>query len=437
MVSNKWPYSLLMVLLTLFWRCSKDENEFVLGIDFIESQTGIVEIDTFQMQMSTVKLDSMPTNETGLAICGIIDDDYFGKVTCQPYFQFGIPYDEPSLDAEDVFDSIVLVMPYTGSSYGDTNLVLSYSVHLLEDDMEPVNSSYFFNTSSIPYNEEPLAEVTFTPYPNYMDSLTITLDTVFGRELFDLIMEGSEILESDEDFIEYLKGMTVIPNSNTPGVVIAHNSYSEYFMLRLFYHTPSDDEEIISEYIDFPVLYDLQFNSIKGERSNTLLKNLISQRNAIPSSQTDDLTFIQGGTGIMTCVRFPSLNNFQLMERQTIVKAQIILMPLESSYFTVDLPDAVNIVSTNKYNHYLDVYTDYYGEEVTAALNLDDAYHENTNYTFDITSYVLNEFSDGYFDANNGLLISFPGDGILSRIERIIFNAKPGKSRLIIYSLYY
>ena len=436
---KNWMLVFCFLLFVVFNNCSKNENEFTLGENFIESETGIIMIDTFQMQMSTIIMDSMPTNGTGVAVCGVLDDDYLGRVICQTYFQFGIPLVDPDLSTEDVFDSIVLILPYTGAYYGDTNLTQTYSVHILEEDMVPVNSSYFFNTSSLSYNSALIANKSFIPYPNYYDSLVITLDAAFGRDLFELIQEGSEVVDDDETFLDYLKGLVLIPDTNTSAAVLSFDAYSETFCMRVFYHkdVDVDEDEIEVEYFDFQVLYDMQFNSIKGNRANTVLNDLYDQRYAVPSSQADDLTFIQGGTGIMTCLRFPSLNSFQLMENRQIFKAMIVLIPQESSYYSVTLPSEIVLVSTNKYNHYIDVYTDYYGNEITANFSLDNQYNENTYFTFDITGYVQAEFEDNYFDINNGLLVSLPSNDILSKIERIVFTADPHKSKLMIYSIYY
>ena len=94
-----------------FSACNADNEKFTLGTEFIESQTELNLIDTFSVSFSTVIFDSILTNGTGNILIGNYENNVFGKITCNSYFQIGVPYTIDGLD-NDTYDSLKLFIIY-------------------------------------------------------------------------------------------------------------------------------------------------------------------------------------------------------------------------------------------------------------------------------------------------------------------------------------
>jgi len=182
---------------------------------------------------------------------------------------------------------------------------------------------------------------------------------------------------------------------------------------------------------------DRQFNSIQHDFSNSELNIVKSQKEAIPSLKTSDKAFVQGGTALMTKIKFPYLQDILLFEQGLVIKAELIITPVKSSYNDFSLPEDLILYETDKINRLGDVIYNSDGTVHTASFVLDELYNEETSYTFNITNFINNELSDHYFDTEHGLLISLPSSKMLASFERLILEARNPKPKLKLYYLSY
>ena len=114
----------------LFSSCD-NENSFIIGEGFIKSPARMAIVDTCTVEMSTVVQDSVPTSGTGAMLIGNYEDTLYGDAGCSSLFQLGLPY-YVNLYDDDYYDSISLIIHYSGYSYGDTN-------NLIADKCTPVD----------------------------------------------------------------------------------------------------------------------------------------------------------------------------------------------------------------------------------------------------------------------------------------------------------
>ncbi len=112
------------------------------------------------------------------------------------------------------------------------------------------------------------------------------------------------------------------------------------------------------------------------------------------------------------------------------MEAHLSLAPLENSYNVFDLPSELVSYQTDKLNRIR-------SEVASSTLTLDDLYHEDTAYFFDITSYLKYELADSYIDPDTGFLITLPSDELPAKLHRLIIDAQNPNTKLKIYYLSY
>jgi hypothetical protein len=413
--------------------CSDEQNEFTLGQEFIESGTSIRLIDTFSVKMSTVLLDSLISSTIDTLLVGNYSDNIFGRVTCNAFFEVGLP-NSTNVLKEDIYDSITIILWYTGYSYGDTLSPLSISFHQLSEELSLRDAGYLYNTSSFNFDEQALATYTFLPKPNTVDSIEVRLTDDLGLKLFELMKSNDESISTQDQFIHFFKGLVIVPDTSLNACVIGFDALENHLKMKVYSHRV--EETTVEEQYEFPVVNtDLQFNQIVHNFHSTPLNILNTQNGAIAASKMDGLSFTQGGTGIVTKIEFPTLNEFLLYERSFILKVEMIIYPARTSYNTFELPQTIYLYNTDLHNKIGELLYDSNGDPLNPVFTYDEVYFEETSYAFDITNFIRSEMSDSYFNSEHGLLMTFSYEEYLCSLKRVVFDA--GKARLKIYYVNY
>src|ERR1035437_1460441 len=78
----------LLLMVALFSCNLSNIEQFQLGENFVDSNSGVVLIDTMTVYTSTVRFDSIVTNSLSSLLVGGYSNNYTGTVTCKPHFQF-------------------------------------------------------------------------------------------------------------------------------------------------------------------------------------------------------------------------------------------------------------------------------------------------------------------------------------------------------------
>ena len=82
---------IVIVSLVLLFSCQDEEILMNLGDNYLNSQTTIALVDSISVNLSTFKIDSIPTSGTDYVLAGSYTDDYFGTMSSSGYFQVEMP----------------------------------------------------------------------------------------------------------------------------------------------------------------------------------------------------------------------------------------------------------------------------------------------------------------------------------------------------------
>ncbi|WP_276481207.1 DUF4270 family protein [Paraflavitalea pollutisoli] len=382
----------VVIFLALFFTsCYKDEISFG-DITDGDSNTRIITIDTITPVMSTVVLDSFPTNGNKIILIGRWSDAQLGTTDASTYLQFGLPADLVSFTFPNdaVYDSIALGFNPIQQYYGDTLGAQTYSVYEMAYQPDYTYASQIYNTSTTGLLPAPLASVTRQLRPGYGDSLQIRLPQDKGLDLYNKIRTNATEVSTADNFLNYLRGFCIRVGATDKGAIYSFNADSSVVM-KLHYHTtiPTYQEHIIQFYI---TRTDYQYNRVVSDRSNTPLapKNNL-QTEFFPDAQTS-YAFSQAGTGVMMKVKFPSLRNILgYTPVVRLISAKLVLKPVEQTFddYGYRLPDSLYLAQTDASNLIGSALTSSDGASMMyASPFVDYISRSNTNYTFDVSSYI-------------------------------------------------
>ncbi|NLP58538.1 DUF4270 family protein [Lutibacter sp. B1] len=398
--------TILILIFTFLISCDDDSKIYSVGEDFVDLNTRIVQIDTLSLKPSTIILDSLITSNTGRLLIGASQDNVFGKVTSQSYFETSISNFEINDDA--VYDSIALILHYDHYYYGDTTQVQTYKVHEITETFEPNNNDddNFYNTSKLKFSDEILGELSFTPHPIKKDSIYILLNNSLGEKLFNGILNND--INNFDDLTQIFKGVTIIPDKNSNTMLGFNYSSSSTpqsnSVIRMYYTVEDEDDEDNDYYKDlFISSSSQQFNQITSDKTNTLLSAITDDEYILPSSKTNNVSYIQSGTGIGMRINIPSIKNVSALEGNgTSLYASLKMYPLKESYNDrISLVDSLVVYVVDHKNRIIEQLSGFDGSVVYATLTSNnDEFNENCYYTTDISLFteeiLANTYNDDY-----------------------------------------
>ena len=432
--------SFILAITLLVTSCKKADVQF--GSEFLDNGlTQIVRIDSFTPSLSTVYLDSFITSNKGAVVIGSYNDAYFGRISSESFFEVNPPSYSNIYD-QTMFDSIALIIKPNGFYYGDTTKPLHLTVSKLSELIVSKN----FDVSNQYYNNQSFKTGyiigTGTKYinPFRKDDIIIRLADSIGSNLFaQLQNQNNTIFKTTTDFINYFNGLKI--NAELGDNTIF--GFSDAVTMRLYYRKSSAFPQNLTA--DFTLTNKAhQFNHITTDRSkvaNSYIKNISITRNEIPSALTDNMSYNQSFSGLMTKIRLNSINDVQKLPNYAkILKAVLVIKPLEGS-FNLDsytLPSNLRLSTTNPLNQFigdiLNVGSN--GSAVqTGNLYIDNLNSLGTEYTYDLTPYVKSLLNNSEA-IDNGLLLSPPSPAFQNQSNRVLVgdNFNPNaKTQLVIY----
>ncbi|MEW7291303.1 DUF4270 family protein [Aquimarina sp. 2304DJ70-9] len=430
----------ILCVSTMFISCSEQEDipTLEVGQDFTNSNVRILSIDTFAVELSTYKFDSIVTSSTNRILIGQYKDEIFDTIKASSFMELtALDY---SISDEAELDSIALILNYDGYFYSDTLKVSSINVHLLKDEVRP-DDDVFYNTSTIPYEENFIATKNFSPKPKKEDSIHITIPNSIGLPLFEKMQSG-EINDTDELRNEF-KGLALLPGKTDDSSIIGFTVDNAKTYFRFFYRTPGefeDDEQtfdlVISSLESFPTY----FNNIQSNTKGTLFESLTDQEINLSSQdqEANNRSYIQAGSGLITRIQFPTIKNiFEIPGTGTILDATLRIKPPPQEFndllpirdsLLVNKIDQNNILGNQLFNGLGDVF---------AIINQSDKEFNEIVYEIPIGVYLEEELSEA--PEIDDAIVIFPKN-YNNTVDRIILegeNSKDFEAQLIItYAIY-
>jgi hypothetical protein len=417
-----------LILAFYIYSCKENENNFTVGQELINISSDIIISDTSSLRFYTIKSDSTLTSGQQALLAGHYKDDIFGSITASSFTQIGLANSMVLDNNKAVFDSISLILHYSGIYYGDTTLPFHIEIRKLTESLKIEESDVRYNNSKVSYDTlTALGKTMFYPKPRRNKDINITLSDAFGVELFNLIKlqqeNDIEQLSSLDGFLNYFQGIALIPGKDAVSSSILRFSGADSSVrMRLYFH-----EGKTTRYFDFPNINPtLQFNRITDDLSQTRypLNTLQKAEDRLLSLQSANQTFIQGGTGFLTRIEFPYLSNFKFSSnRIKLLKAQLIIRPVKNTYKTFTLPTKFVIYEAN-----FDNKIGYIQNDTTASqLTIDDLYNEETAYTIDISSFI-NSAIQNTTDDIPAIIVTLPFSDSRSTLKRAILSDGMGQN---------
>ena len=430
-------YILFLLFLNVFLiACESENDEFEIGVDLVKSKTEISMVDSFTVQLSTVKYDSIPTSGSTTALVGYFSNDISGQLEASSYFNFDLNTSISELDEDVIFDSLTIQIYYSDYLLGDSTLQQNLKIFQLTEELimqeNDYSEKYLFNTNQFPYEPEALGQLTFYPQSHHGYE-EIRLTDELGLELIQLGQDEADEVLNSTNFSAYLKGFVLKADEHFPNTIIGFTTDS--IKMVLYTHIEQQFEQEKSSELVFTVS-NTHFNSIITNRSETLFDKLENEREKLPSSASNDKSFIQGSAGVVIRLDFPSLNELYKLKDRVLLKTELLLYPAIET-FDADLPEVLHFYETDKTNQIKDLVTDDNSTAIQATLVLDELYPENSYYLADITEFLSEQLSGNFYDTNAGLLLTVPNTDFLSQTDHLILEGENSKRKRPFLNFYF
>lgn len=400
-------FILLFICFTALFSCSDDSTVYSVGEDFLDIDTRVIITDTLSLTTSTIILDSVSTINPTRFLIGALQDEEFGNLTSQSFFNLlTTSYD---IETAATFDSIGIILYYDRYYYGDTTKVQTFKVHEIIENFEPnKEDDTFYNTSTLKYSDAVLGELSFTPYPNKKDSIYIPIKNTFGSEIFEKL-KNNEVNNYD-DFYSIFKGLTIVPNAGS-NVVLGFSSAST--VLRMYYTLKDSDSDDTDYYKDFSIdTYYRSFNKTTNNRSSTLLSSLKSQNDILETKNTNNLAYIQSGSAINMRVSVPYIKNLNELEQNgTAINATLKFYPENKSYKSNSIGvDSLAVYIVDKKNRFVQQLVDLNGSTVYAKYTTENNEFNSKNYYSADITYFIELIQTSAYNLDYSLLFQFPNN---------------------------
>ncbi len=388
-----YRYFALIILISSVFSCNLSKiEEFEVGKNFVESNSGMILIDTMQVITSTVQGDSIITNNLSSILIGEYKNSFTGTVTCNPFFE--ITNGSFSIgNCKLFYDSLVIRMNYNGYSIGDTTKLFTFDLRQLSEALKKRDDGYLYNTSLFQISTNSLGEARIYPQPHSKKNIYIRLSDQFGEELFNKITDKIDTVENSTLFKEYFKGIGLISHENSAAVGFNKDSIS----LRIYYHSNSLSTGTDTKYyFSFPFnASGIWYNQINYYPTGSLLASIDKNSHELSSSSTSNQTMVQGGSSIYTKIRIPGVNYLKGYGKNLVFTgAQIYLTPLKGSYQKANsLPDSLAVYNADRKNRITSQLQNSAGA-VYAIKVAPEKYDELPYYRIDITPFFTSEIND-------------------------------------------
>lgn len=402
-------FFLLMIVVALF--SCEDPTTLPVSKVFNGNRLGTIYVDTFSVMTSTVQLDSMLTYGTGTMLLGKYRDQDLGTINASTYFQLSYQQSNGTSswlpDIRSRFDSVSLIMHYDHNYSGDTTKPVTINMYQLSELMTPRlitnvqageykipvspfgGTSGFYNSTEFQHYPTPIfsATVKFKPHT---DSLYIKLPNSFGANLFRLAQKDSFNLFSNiNNFLSYyFYGIYMNVDPSADACVVGF--LTKNMKIRFYYRSLNGDFYTPTRF-DFRIANSTyQFNHIDYDRTGTAFAS-VPKLSAVSTSLTNNVGYVQSGTGLVTRLDFPTLKGFFDLNSGIILSAaELDIYPVQGTY-SQDFrpPRYLQLYGTDRSN--IPIYLPgAIGFNAPAQINYDLEYG-NTFYSFSMFSFLYSQ----------------------------------------------
>lgn len=320
-----WASLLMLVLLGN--ACKKDPIEVGLEVQPVEDRINVFFQDTTTLLAFSRANDSVRTDETSLSLIGSQHDPVFGLTTAGFYSQFLLSNLKPDFGTDPLLDSMILSLSIEGY-YGDPQAMMTIKVYELSEGLD-YDSSYFSH-NSLAYDPIEISSLTFQPKPRdsvMIDSVMypphIRINLSQNPILANKILNASATdLESNEKFVELVKGLYITAENATSGGSILYLKLSSTLSkINLYYSNTEKDSLTYQFRIDDGCA---RFNRFIHDYSYGS-QEFKAQITGNDTSLGAQALYLQSMQGITTYIHFPYLESWTKNTGIAITRAELVM----------------------------------------------------------------------------------------------------------------
>jgi hypothetical protein len=332
---NKF-YLIVCVISGILVLTSCNKKPEIIGLDLVDNNKIPVNTAVFSVSAFSSVEDSVLTDETTINLLGCRYSETFGLTVASIYTHLRLSQLSP--DFGDVLQpdsaSAFLTLVYTGY-YGNISTPQTVRIYEITEDFYA--DSTYYSKSSLDVSDIELASYTFFPNPD--DSVSVNDSTKVAAELRIplesefinkiLFPQDTSVLTSNENFIEYFKGIYITIDSRSA----LHEGAILYFNLL-------DTRSKVTIYYNDSLSFDLVFNQNTARFGNFYHNySMSTNQNFLEQIYLNDTTkgnqglYLQGLAGIKTTIRIPSLQEWVNTNNYVINEAKLIIPAYESGEY--------------------------------------------------------------------------------------------------------
>ena len=336
-MTNKlvWPFLFVLIATT---GCKKPDSSIGIGNLPEDDVLTLYSTDTLTLNMSTIREDSLKTDQLSSAVLGRVFHPRIGTTTAGFATQLRLSAPNHNFGDSPIADSIFLELRYTGASYGTFTphyLMIRELVNTLT-----VDSSYYSNfdpetthgslidPSATAFSIKPTGD-TYTETDTIEGGLKIPMNMDFAQSILDL---DTSKFASNDAWLQEFPGIVV--SSATGYGAAGIDISSGLSIMRLHYHNESD-----TAFYDFVI-------SPLSARVNMFHQEFVSSLSEMNVGGVDtafipgdDLLYVMSGSGLKIKFDIPYLENVNdtLSAERAVQKAELIL-PLDEHFYDSRYP---------------------------------------------------------------------------------------------------
>ncbi|MDZ4823060.1 MAG: DUF4270 domain-containing protein [Flavobacteriales bacterium] len=392
--------------------CKRPETDLGLELQPEGDLLNAYYTDTTTLWVSTVREDTLRTDELSTQMLGNYADDIFGQTLAGIYTQIRLSGSSVEFPEFYEVDSVILSLAYSGRAYGKL-FPQYFEVYEMTEDIY-LDSTYYSDHAPAINNTvnlvEPGFEINelnlFDFLPSGDDSLVpqlqLRLKNSLAQKFFDT---DAANLADNEFFLQFFKGLH-IRSASANGAVVNFDLTQSASKLTVYYR---DTVELDTTSYSF-VMGDLaaRFTNIQHSYVGSELAGLTPE-NPLDGSIS---SYVQAGASAKTKIELPFLDQYNVLEGRTINKAELIV-PVEDNYNSrLPVPSQLFVLGKNDEDENIIL-----PDQVTASHDIDGIYMADTlEYRFNITRWVQQVLNGEI--SNNGLQLVSNSAGVsINRVE--------------------
>ncbi|MDP4680903.1 MAG: DUF4270 domain-containing protein [Cyclobacteriaceae bacterium] len=322
------------------------EDPSEVGLSLNSDGLGIgVYVEEITLPLDNIFIDSLRTDGDNRLLVGKYIDPIFGTSISKAVTQLGlssftyVDRDVARKENDEFIDDYVLDSVFLQlrlSYYHSDNIGQSQTIKVVQIEDTLFSGVSYYAHFPVPVEESSLVygESTFSINPNLAADSVIKIPLpVFGQKTIEFMRQDNAGSLSGDSLLNLLKGIALLPGENN-SALLGFNPNHDTTSLKVYYHIQhiAEDtlvEDSLSIAYNFFTSTSRHFNSIKTERTNSLLLN--PEKSLDPFLIDDGNAYLQSGTGVFPRLDLAPFKQFLLDQKNVIINRTDIKIPISTN----------------------------------------------------------------------------------------------------------